>query len=215
MLSLLPVELVEHICSFLEPDTRAVLNSVSTELAAINKGYRLAHDKTIYYRWTALGKWYLRECNLPKTAKICSDIAYEGNLALLQWVRQQGCPWDEETCYLAARMGRLNVLQWARKKGCPWHDWHCEAASRQHPDTSRWILDHRSTIAGKTLGHGMGHGLVGYVCVVVGRRRPSSNLPTQDVFINSAQPVLPSKRAGRKMVDKITMSAQRAQSRRK
>jgi hypothetical protein len=39
---------------------------------------------------------------------------------VLQWARENGCPWDEETCYWAAHGGHLEVLQWVRANGCPW-----------------------------------------------------------------------------------------------
>ena len=44
-----------------------------------------------------------------------------GHLAVLQWARAQGCPWDVFTCRVAAENGHLAVLQWARAQGCPCH----------------------------------------------------------------------------------------------
>ncbi|KAL6057546.1 Ankyrin repeat-containing domain [Balamuthia mandrillaris] len=43
---------------------------------------------------------------------------------VLQWAREQGCPWDKHTCAQAARNGHLEVLKWAVEKGC-----HCDAAT--------------------------------------------------------------------------------------
>ena len=37
--------------------------------------------------------------------------AENGHLAVLQWARAQGCPWDESTCLWAAENGHLAVLQ--------------------------------------------------------------------------------------------------------
>ena len=42
---------------------------------------------------------------------------------MLQWARQNGCPWNEWTCSYAAHGGHLEVLQWARENGCPWGKW--------------------------------------------------------------------------------------------
>jgi hypothetical protein len=39
---------------------------------------------------------------------------------MLQWARENGCPWDEWTCYFAASLGRIEVLTWARENGAPW-----------------------------------------------------------------------------------------------
>lgn len=63
----------------------------------------------------------------------CSEAAASGNLDVLQWMRENSCPWDEMTCYWAARCGRLHLLQWAREKGCPWNESEC-----QHY-VSRWL----------------------------------------------------------------------------
>ena len=41
-----------------------------------------------------------------------------GHLEVLQWARENGCPWDEHTCSAAAKEGHLEVLQWARENGC-------------------------------------------------------------------------------------------------
>ena len=49
-------------------------------------------------------------------------VAEEGCLELLQWARENGCPWDFRTCEAAARGGHLEVLQWAREHGCPWDE---------------------------------------------------------------------------------------------
>jgi len=46
--------------------------------------------------------------------------AHCGHLAVLQWARANGCPWDEEqTCRAAVNGGHLELLQWARANGCP------------------------------------------------------------------------------------------------
>jgi hypothetical protein len=40
---------------------------------------------------------------------------------VLQWARENDCPWDEDACFAAAQGGHLEVLQWARENGCPWN----------------------------------------------------------------------------------------------
>jgi hypothetical protein len=42
-----------------------------------------------------------------------------GHSELLQWARENGCPWDAETCARAAEGGHLELLRWARENGCP------------------------------------------------------------------------------------------------
>jgi len=51
--------------------------------------------------------------------------AMSGHLEALQWLRVNGCPWDEETCIWAAYGGHLEVLQWAHANGCPRNEDTC------------------------------------------------------------------------------------------
>ena len=47
------------------------------------------------------------------------EAARHGRLEILQWARENGCPWDEETTRIAARYERLDLLAWAMDHGCP------------------------------------------------------------------------------------------------
>ena len=40
---------------------------------------------------------------------------------MLQWARENGCPWNEDTLAVAGEFGHLNVFQWALEHGCPWN----------------------------------------------------------------------------------------------
>ena len=60
---------------------------------------------------------------------IFACAAARGQLKVLQWLRAQGCPWDWRTCANAAGGGDLKVLQWAREQGCPWNRWTCSGAA--------------------------------------------------------------------------------------
>lgn len=44
------------------------------------------------------------ECGLLAQSQLalCRSVARVGSLALLQWARKKGCPWDESTCTVAA-----------------------------------------------------------------------------------------------------------------
>jgi hypothetical protein len=42
-------------------------------------------------------------------------------LDVLQWARENGCPWDAGTCINAAAGGNLELLQWLREQGGPWN----------------------------------------------------------------------------------------------
>eukprot|EP00903_Cladosiphon_okamuranus_P008305 g7989.t3 len=76
------------------------------------------------------------------TKRMCADEARKGQLGVLQWLRQTGCPWDGETCCGAAERGHLDVLQWARENGCPWDKRTCaRAALKGHLDVLKWARE--------------------------------------------------------------------------
>ena len=76
----------------------------------------------------AVLQWARAE-GLPWDERTTECAAANGHLAVLQWVRAQGCPSDGKTCSHAAHSGHLAVLQWARAQGCPWNEKTCSAAA--------------------------------------------------------------------------------------
>ncbi|KAG5191872.1 hypothetical protein JKP88DRAFT_274856 [Tribonema minus] len=76
------------------------------------------------------GRLDVLECTLgahhhicaPPDERTCGYAALGGQLALLQALRAEGCPWDVFMCRFAARMGHLQVLQWAIANGCPYDE---------------------------------------------------------------------------------------------
>lgn len=55
--------------------------------------------------------------------------AENGDLDMLKFARENGCPWDEKTCMLAAENDNLDVLKWARENGGPWDESKCTFAA--------------------------------------------------------------------------------------
>lgn len=65
---------------------------------------------------------------------------------MLQWARQEGCPWDEYTCENAARGGLLALLQWAATQGCPWcsYDMYVMCADETgHAAVAEWVDENK------------------------------------------------------------------------
>lgn len=57
-------------------------------------------------------------------------------------MRNEGCPWDEDTAVCAAQGGHLEVLRWAvEEAGCPWDRQKCAriANSRQHAGMMKYF----------------------------------------------------------------------------
>ena len=60
------------------------------------------------------------------------DICQALSVARLAWAKRSGCPWDERTCASAAVNGQLAVVQWAREQAdppCPWNERTCAGAA--------------------------------------------------------------------------------------
>jgi hypothetical protein len=64
-----------------------------------------------------------------------------GRLALVEWLEDKGCPFDDRRlCDIAAAGGHLEVLRWARQRGCPWNRSTCESAARRgHLEALKWM----------------------------------------------------------------------------
>ena len=73
--------------------------------------------------------WALEKCSKRKE-RFCVEMALSGNLVLLQYLHEKGCPWNEKTCSGAARIGHLECLKYLHEKGCPWNERTCWAAAR-------------------------------------------------------------------------------------
>ena len=73
---------------------------------------------------------FLREQGCPWNEEAtCSAAAQGGHLNLLKYLHENGCPWNEYTCECAAGGGHLNVLKYAHENGCPWNEETCSRAA--------------------------------------------------------------------------------------
>ena len=90
---------------------------------------------------------YLHENGCPWDEETCSEAAKGGHLNVLKYAHKKRCPWDKETCKEAARGGHLDVLKYARENGCPWDKSMCHSMARDagHKHIVAWIESTRST----------------------------------------------------------------------
>ena len=66
---------------------------------------------------------------LPVAQAAGAAAAMGGHLEVLQWARENGCPWNKQTCHNAAKCGHLEVLQWARANDCQCDRFTCAWAA--------------------------------------------------------------------------------------
>ena len=72
--------------------------------------------------------WALEKCS-EKKERFCEEMALSGNLVMLQYLHEKGCPWDKRTCLEAAGGGHLECLKYAHEEGCPWDVETCRVAA--------------------------------------------------------------------------------------
>ena len=58
------------------------------------------------------------------------NAAALGSIALLKWARKNDCVMRAYACHMAARNGHLHALQWLRENGGPWDHQTIEAAAK-------------------------------------------------------------------------------------
>ena len=73
--------------------------------------------------------WALEKCS-ENRERFCWRMARIGNLELLQFLRENGCLWDDWTCWNAAGYGHLDCLKYAHEHGCPWDEKTCSEAAK-------------------------------------------------------------------------------------
>ena len=90
---------------------------------------------------------WAKEAGCPCNQSTCQGAAKAGDLVMLQWARRQACPWDQRTSAAAARYGHLEVLKWARQEGCPWDPEAVFRAGQQSgcPDVVQWLEEQKCT----------------------------------------------------------------------
>ena len=64
---------------------------------------------------------------------VCSSAAGEGQLHVLKYLFENGCPWDDEICSSAAETGHLDVLKYAHENGYPLDETCASAAYEYGP----------------------------------------------------------------------------------
>jgi hypothetical protein len=98
--------------------------------------------------WDGTQKWFCREVARmnkleylvwAREVKNCdwnrwtiNTAADQGNLAMVKYCVENGCPMDEVACRIAAREGHLNVLKYLHENDCPWNSWACFGAHEYH-----------------------------------------------------------------------------------
>jgi hypothetical protein len=66
---------------------------------------------------------------------------YQGNLAMVKYCVDNGCPIDANTCTCAAQKGHLDVLKYLHENDCPWDSDACFVAHfNNHVDCLNYCI---------------------------------------------------------------------------
>ena len=82
-------------------------------------------------------------CPCPNLDIIILNAARSGNVEMMTWFLEQGCPLDGMLCTGAAEYGRLEVLMWLREHGCPADLDECtdRATRGGHNEVVAWLVE--------------------------------------------------------------------------
>jgi hypothetical protein len=82
---------------------------------------------------------WLRQRGCPWGHGTMGTAASAGNLQMVQLLRAQGCPLGEEACWNAVWHGHLEVLQFLVEQGCPIDVEGCLKVADKHPACRDWL----------------------------------------------------------------------------
>jgi len=69
---------------------------------------------------------------------------YQGNLAMVEYCVENGCPMYANTCMLAALKGHLDVLKYLHENDCPWNRHACYFAHKyNHNDCLNYLIEQK------------------------------------------------------------------------
>ena len=84
-----------------------------TEMILVETGKSMTIAGQCCVSWRAIAR---KQSPTPNKLFVSSVVT---SVTLLQWAKDNGCPWNEWTCALIARQGHLSVLQWEDVVGLP------------------------------------------------------------------------------------------------
>ena len=76
---------------------------------------------------------WLREVkNCDWDWRTINAAAEQGNLAMVKYCFDNGCPMDDYACLCAAEKGHLDVLKYLHEHDCPWNSQACYWAHKNN-----------------------------------------------------------------------------------
>eukprot|EP00953_Heterococcus_sp_UTEX-ZZ885_P023698 13014-Heterococcus_DN1.PRE.1 len=114
-------------------------------------------DQSVYFAAARPGHVHvlqsLRELDCAwDSAQLCRQAASNGYVPVLQWAKQQGAVFTEDTMHCAAAQGHTAVCEYLLAEQCPCSETACIAAAlRCQLDTLQLLIEHGCPFAADTL----------------------------------------------------------------
>ncbi len=144
MLSL-PVETIDEIILFCDSLSNVMLRYTSTMLyAKINKQSINICAEAAKIGSLAIMRFghQLNKLMYPLTVETFGYAAENGNLDVMKWLKENGCPWDENTFKYAVVHGNLENMKWLKENGCPWDEYtFANAIINGNFENIKWLED--------------------------------------------------------------------------
>jgi hypothetical protein len=88
---------------------------------------------------------WLREVkNCDWDSMTINEAASQGNLAMVKYCVENGCPMHEYACWNAAEKGHLDVLKYLHENDCPWNSEACSYAHRYNQiDCLNYLIEQK------------------------------------------------------------------------
>ena len=88
--------------------------------------------------------WAREVKNCDWNSRTINMASKRGNLAMVKYCVENGCPMDAYACELAAEEGHLDVLKYLHEHDCPWHSDACfEAHKFNEIDCLNYLIEQK------------------------------------------------------------------------
>ena len=88
--------------------------------------------------------WAREVKNCDWNSRTINMASKRGNLAMVKYCVENGCPMDEDACLYAAGEGHLDVLKYLHEHDCPWHSDACFYAHLfNHNDCLNYLIEQK------------------------------------------------------------------------
>jgi len=146
-------------------DARMAIKRSAIVLQTKFKITKLTSIAQLEIAWDNVPNWMWQECFCQRVAlmnkleylvwlrevKNCdwnswtiNRAADQGNLAMVKYCVDNGCPMNEFACRVAARKGHLDVLKYLHENDCPWNSDACRGAHLNNRiDCLNYLIDQK------------------------------------------------------------------------